>query len=293
MAKVKVPKDVRREAKRFVKENNIDKGEFLKVYKQHYRNFKEDMQFETDEDVHSYTIRVVEMHFLRQGPPADEFTVVPWGYQETRETSKGELQSKIYAFDKENQKNGVIICKGDSVDAWEDITLFAEYKVRLGSQDGVFFTRDETEFEGGEPISIQPEDYIKGVVGAEEIDIKETPNKLSRKQEGSEFVDEMDVRVIEGYIDRINTFTRNGRERGVINLMDESVTGIESRVKDGIIIPNPMTVWVPASQLKVGAGSQVCVVRTVSLSDKTPQMTAYSLIPIRATTPDIESLNVD
>lgn len=280
-----VPDSVKKKIKSLSKKHDKDPRELIKNYKDIWDEpiVQDDSQFDSDEERHEYCIRRLQIE-TASGPSAEEEVVIPIGYTETQASSSGDDMCRIFMWLPEKEEKSTLVCKGkgNQAELWKQVDLFNKYNVRISSGDGVYFSDETTEFGSPKPIEHNPVNFLEGVVGVEKITIAETPKKPSQLQEGTEYLDQLDLRMIEGMVLSHNSGKRSdGSEYAVYTLGDESISEESGTTEDGKVIPKQFTVWVPPSMLKYGKGSEIIVVGSVTRA-KEPQMNSYCVIPKRA-----------
>lgn len=259
----------------------------LRMYREIYEDdwVQSDPQFRTDEDRHAYAIRVLWVR-IAAAPPAKDFVVVPFGYTDARYTKAGVLQSRIYVMilEGDSYRKGVLICKGNQAKLYEDVELFAAYKIKASPGKGnVLWATNQTRFENPRPIGINPVQFMTKYVGIKMVRIADTPKALTKTDDNG-FRDEFDLRGIVGIVLRFRTGERqDGTTWGVYTISDDSVGTDDVVDEQGNIIPAQFTVWTPKPLIKYDVESECLFVGTVQLdSDGEPFMNAISVVPIRA-----------
>jgi len=164
-----------------------------------------DPQFKSDDMRYMWCLDVLHARLIQQ-KSVKEYTVIPFGATDVRMTKQGPV-SRLYAtiFDGNKRFNGVILFRGQMADMVKDIQLYYAYKVKLAKSlggDNVFMATTFTRFDDGQPIPESVENYIANYLGIKKITIAETAQNLSRRI-GDKFVDEFDLRVIEGRGDKV------------------------------------------------------------------------------------------
>jgi hypothetical protein len=131
------------------------------------------------------------------------------------------------------------------------------------------------------PLNLDPMELIKKNI-AKQITVRESvmyPSNVNNK-----YVDEFDLRAIDGIVVRYNYGKRaNGTNWAVYSITDMSAPAENEVTPDGKIIPSTLTVWVPYQLLKWDKDSEVMVVGTVQIGGNgEPFMNAILVYPIYA-----------
>jgi hypothetical protein len=222
---------------------------------------------------------------LIQQKSVKEYTIIPFGATDVKITKQGPV-SRLYAmiFDGSKKFNGVILFRGQLADMVKDIQLYYVYKVKLAkspSGDNVFLATTFTKFDNGQPIPESVENFIVNYLGIRKITIAETTQNLSRRV-GDKFVDEFDMRAIEGVVIRgLSGKRASGTDWALYVVTDGSVVE-DTITPEGYIVPAQFTVWIPSFMMKYAEESKLLLIGTISLSDKEPQMNAIYVHPIVA-----------
>lgn len=273
-----VPDFVKKQIRKLSKELNIPAKQLVEQYKEIYNEdlIQEDPQLEKDKDKHQYALRVLNIE-VRSGPSGKEIAVVPVGYQEERKTSSGSIQSKIYcAVDGEIKE---LVCKEKMASLWKDVDLFNKYDILVNEWQDALFATSGTTFQEGDPLAVDSLEYLKEELEVPQVTVKETIKNLSKTQEGSDYIDNTDWKVVEGLIIRANVGKRTDEtEWGMYIVADESVP-TETITSDGMVVPRQFIVWTPPSLMKYGKRSQIAVAGPIVESQSEPQMNACSVVP--------------
>jgi hypothetical protein len=270
---------------------NIDENTIWKEFEEYYKTdfVQTDPQFKSDEDRYKYVLEVLTVRYKSQ-LPTTEYLVIPFGITDVRITTQG-LISRIYCiFRKKGEtktKVGVIINRGQQATLIDEVQLFYMYKnVRLSqfsSEGNVLFSTQLTRFDEPQPIPNDPLSLLKSV-GVVNLKIAETPYKLSKRVgEDERYVDEFDLRGVEGIVLRYNIGKRpSGTDWALYVISDDSVSN-EQITPEGYIVPSQLTVWVPKRFLKYDIDSKIyCVGTIVAQEKKEPFMNAIYVHPIIA-----------
>lgn len=278
-----LPSAIKEELDRLAEKTGVGVEEIMREYNNLFFSefVQNDPQFKSDTDRHHYVLQAVVVRLASQ-PPAKEFIVIPYGYTGVRMTKKGVLMCRIYALVRRGDKfeNRIIICRGPHTNLIQSIQTFSVYRVYLSEVGSLLSAVPKTSFENPKPIPIDPVTFLLNEVNVKKFQLKDCLNSLSRMVEGG-FVDEMDLRAIQGIVLRYNYGTRpDGTMWGVYEISDYTVTysGISP---DGKVIPTSLTVWVDPSFIRWDIDSEVLAVGTLQLSrDNEPLMNSICIVPI-------------
>jgi len=244
---------------------------------------QQDPQFKSDDMRFTWCLDVLHARLVQQ-KNVREYTVIPYGASDVRITKQGPV-ARLYAIivDGNQRVNGVILFRGQLADAVKDVQLYYAYRTKLmrsPSGTNVFVATTFTRFEDGQPLPDTVENFITNYLGIRKILIAESAQNLSRRV-GDKFVDEFDLRAIEGVVLRYSTGKRpSGSDWAVYVVTDGSVTD-DVITPDGYIIPSQFTVWVPAFMLRYAEDSKLLFVGTLSpTSSREIQMNAIYVHPI-------------
>jgi len=281
---VEVPPWVESKLKDYAQKFKVDveslKSALLDIYNSPF--VQSDPQFKSDDTRYTYCLAVLHARLVQQRT-VREYVVVPYGATDVRNTKQGP-QSRLYSliFIDNKRVNGVILFRGQMADVVKDVQLFYAYKVRLmrsPASDNVFVATTFTEFKDPQPIPQSVPEFIERVLGIKRVTIAESGHNLSRKID--KFVDEFDLRAIEGVVVRYMTGKRpSGSDWAFYVITDESIDH-DVLLPDGTVIPSQMTVWVPAFMAKYAEESKLLFVGTLTTaSTREVQMNAIYVHPV-------------
>jgi hypothetical protein len=241
-----------------------------------------DPQFKSDDMRFTWCLDVLHARLVQQRE-VKEYLVIPYGATDVRITKQGP-QARVYAIifiDKEKRVNGVIVFRGQLAEMVRDIQLYYLYKVKLArmpTADNVFLATTLTKFDDGQPIPQPVPEFIQNILGIKKISIAESTKYLSRKID--KFVDEFDLRAIEGVVIRYATGKRPSGTDWAFYVVTDGSVDQDILTPEGYVIPTQFTVWVPSYMLKYAEDSKLLFVGTIVLADKEPQMNAIYVYPI-------------
>ena len=150
---------------------------------------------------------------------------------------------------------------------------------------GLYSATNVTKFDNPKPLPVDPVRFLYEYVGVRKIAIADTLRYPSRREQGGKFVDEFDLRAIQGIALRYAKGNRpSGGQWAFYVIADDSVGVDDVVTPEGRIIPSQFTVWVPARFVKYAEESDLLFVGTVDISqpEGMPFMNAISIVPIRA-----------
>jgi hypothetical protein len=243
---------------------------------------QKDPQFKNDDDRYNYVLKVLYARLsIRKG--VKEYTIIPFGLTDIRVPKSGEPISRIYALVKGDKglEKRVILARGSVASIVNDIQLFSAYKVSLLDWKGVLMVDSMTVFKDPVPIKMDPIELLRSQ-GFRQITIRESV--LYPSNMAGNYVDEMDLRLIDGIVVRYNYGKRaNGTNWAVYSLVDTTSPVEDEVTQDGKIIPNTLTVWIPFQFLKWDKDSEIVVCGTVQLTKEgMPFMNAVTVYPIHS-----------
>jgi len=278
-----IPKECMEKIQQLSKKFDIPVEKLIEMYWEIYNDQSiPEAEFKTDFQRHKHTILRLWVRIAAQ-PPTIEIICIPFGFTGIRiSKASGMKMSRIYMLVKERDtwEKRVLVCRGLQAELINDVILFQAYNLKVSKGGGIYFATASTRFDNPRPLNISPIKLLTRMVGVEKIKIAETPYKLSKRQ--GRYIDEWDLKMIEGLVLRYNRGRRpDDTEWAVYTISDDSV-GITDVTEDGKIIPSQFTVWVAPQQMKWAEDSEIIAVGTVQLNDKEPFMNAITIIPIVA-----------
>lgn len=217
-------------------------------------------------------------------PPVREYDVIPIGMGGLRQTKIGEM-STLFALVRSGPGSPTtlkrIVFLGDSARESRSITLFAKYRVKLGTfSSGDLRADSRSIFEDPTPINLDKRELLK-YLSIKIIPISEAEKHLSRT-DSSGYTDPLDWKAIKGIIIRVFKGNRpDGTPYGVYTVVDESV-GTEPKVSaDGKVLTPGFTVWIAPELMEYDTESECIFVGTIQKREgKEPFMNCYMVIPL-------------
>ena len=283
----KLPEYVKQRFYQIQQRTGLAIDDILKEYEEIFFDefVQTDPQFKTDNDRHLYSIRVLVGRLIFR-PPVREYEVVPIGLRGKRITKTGMAMSVIYGLVKDKGATALrrIVLRNSNADDYKNITLFAKYKVKLGTLQGGDLIADfRTRWENPKLIPVEPAKILEKL-GIKRITIAEVPNNLSRIT-STGYVDELDWRIIRGFILRRNTGQReDGTQWGVYTIFDDTVQAEEQITEDGKYIMPGFSVWLDPVLMDYDVESECDFVGTVRATKDGSSyvMDCYLVLPVYA-----------
>jgi len=266
-------------AQKFRADYEVIKEQLVSLYNLPF--VQTDPQFKSDDMRFVWCLDVLHARLVQQRD-IKEYMVVPYGATDVRMTKQGP-QSRLYAIiaDGSRRVNGVIVFRGQLAETVKDVQLYYLYKVKLArspTSDSLYFATTLTRFDDGQPLPQPVPDFIERYLGVKKITIAESVKYLSRRVD--RFVDEFDLRAVEGVVLRYATGKRaSGTDWAFYVITDGSVDE-DIITPEGYVVPAQFTVWVPSFMLRYAEDSKLLFVGTITLADKEPQMNAIYVHPI-------------
>jgi hypothetical protein len=268
-------------AEKFKIEYETVKGMVLDLYNLPF--VQTDPQFKNNDMRFLWCLDVLHARLVQQ-KAVREYIVIPYGATDVRMTKQGP-QSRLYAItfiERDKKVNSVILFRGQLADIVRDIQLYYAYRVKLAKSpigDNVFIATMMTKFDNGQPLPQPVPDLIQGLLGIKKIQISDSVYNLSRKVD--KFVDEFDLRAVEGVVLRYATGKRPSGTDWAFYIVTDGSVDQDILTPEGYIIPAQFTVWVPSFMLRYAEDSKLLFVGTLSLtSQKEVQMNAIYVHPI-------------
>ena len=285
---IRLPDFVERRIQEINQKTGISINELKKEYLEIFNDpfVQDDEQLTTDEERHKYCVAVLKGRYLARRP-VKEYEIVPIGISGKRITKSGVPQSVIFALVRERNKVKLrrIVLRDEIADAYKEISLFAKYKVKLGSfSSGDLVGDNRTKFESPARLKIKPIDVL------EKLKIPRIPKladagKFLSKRDSTGYIDETDWKIVRGIIVRENRGSRkDGTEYGVYSIVDDSLEDEPIVDENGNIVPPVFTVWIAPELMVYALESECDFIGTILVDDKTKEvyMNAYLVLPVHA-----------
>lgn len=283
-ASVELPPWVEGKLKEYSSKFRVDqetlKSMLLELYNKPF--VQSDPQFKNDDMRFAYCLDVLYARLVQQ-KTVREYVVIPFGATDVRQTKQGP-QSRLYAlvFIDNRRVNSVILFRGQLADMVKDVQLYYAYRTRLmrsPAGDNVFFATTFTEFKNPQPIPQGVPEFIEKVLGVRRVTIAESAQSLSRKID--KFVDEFDLRLVEGVVLRCMTGKRPSGSEWAFYVITDGSLDDDRIMPDGTVIPSQFTVWVPHFMAKYAEDSKLLFLGTLTTtSSREVQMNAIYVHPV-------------
>ncbi|GEM_PF-3274861 len=247
--------------------------------------------FEDDKVRLIYAARLVAVRLARQlRMPTKEFQFIPIGIIDTKISKKGVPIGRMVGLlrTEDNWYPRLIICRDAATRLLDEVVPFRIYKINLyeSKDKSLYFATNDTKMEEIQKLDDRPEviiEFLKKSFGMKIFKLRDVRKYVSRTKEGTNYVDELDIRGIYGFVLRYHSGQRTDGTRYAFYIISDDSVGVKDEVDDeGYVIPSEMTVWVPYRLLKWDVDSELFFYGPVTYNeeDGRASMNALWVIPI-------------